>query len=396
MKITTKVNTIYDENRHEKITNICWSEENVTSVITDIFNKTLETFDPSLFWPTDPAEDAENNSNKSIYFGASGTLWALDQIAQFLKKDLPFNKAELITKIYDSYLLSPDTSTVVPSFFLGEVGILLVHYKFNPTQTVEDRLYQTIKENIENPTLEALWGAPGTMLGASFMFEQTRDKKWSDLYLDNVNFMLQTWKENKEKGYFIWTQDLYGKIRNLIGAGHGFFGNIFPLLKNLELMNNEDQEFVIAKTLETTRKLAVEENGLINWPVADEVPNERWLVQWCHGSPGVITSLGSFPKNIDLEFEVMLLKAGELIWLAGPLNKGVALCHGTDGNGFAFLKLYKRTGEKIWLDRARQFAMHSLSQRNGRHTLFTGELGLAVYLINCVNGTDQFPILDNI
>jgi lantibiotic modifying enzyme len=151
---------------------------------------------------------------------------------------------------------------------------------------------------------------------------------------------------------------------------------------------------ILSKILQTTKKLAVVDGNLINWPVADKKEDLKYLVQWCHGAPGAITSLALLPKDIDPEFEIILEKAGELIWKAGPLNKKIALCHGTDGNGFAFLKLYKRTGKSIWLDRARQFAMHAIEQRNGRYTLFTGELGLAVYLLNCLTGEDEFPILD--
>ena len=35
---------------------------------------------------------------------------------------------------------------------------------------------------------------------------------------------------------------------------------------------------------------------------------------------------------------------------AGPLRKGAGLCHGTAGNGCAFLALHARTGDERWLD----------------------------------------------
>jgi hypothetical protein len=34
---------------------------------------------------------------------------------------------------------------------------------------------------------------------------------------------------------------------------------------------------------------------------------------------------------------------GELTWNAGALAKGSNLCDGAAGNGYAFLKLYRRT-----------------------------------------------------
>ena len=40
--------------------------------------------------------------------------------------------------------------------------------------------------------------------------------------------------------------------------------------------------------------------------------------------------------------------------------------------------------------------MDAIVQRNGRKTLFTGELGLALYLKMCIEGTDEFPFLDTL
>lgn len=98
----------------------------------------------------------------------------------------------------------------------------------------------------------------------------------------------------------------------------------------------------------------------------------------------------------------MLVGAGEAVWRAGPLAKGSGLCHGTAGNGEAFLTLYQRTGDAMWLARARAFGMHALAQCDraraqhgqGRHTLWTGDPGLAVYLWQCIEGRAGMPGLD--
>lgn len=37
--------------------------------------------------------------------------------------------------------------------------------------------------------------------------------------------------------------------------------------------------------------------------------------------------------------------------------QGVGLCHGINGNGYAFLTLYRTTGEVKYLVRAQQFAL---------------------------------------
>jgi hypothetical protein len=102
------------------------------------------------------------------------------------------------------------------------------------------------------------------------------------------------------------------------------------------------------------------------------------------------------------EFESLLLEGGNLVWAAGPLKKGSNFCHGTGGNAFAMLKLYKRTGDAIWLERARAFAMHAIAQLRaatqehgrGRYSLWTGDPGLAVCLWGCITGEPVFPGLD--
>ncbi len=56
----------------------------------------------------------------------------------------------------------------------------------------------------------------------------------------------------------------------------------------------------------------------------------------------------------------------------------------------------------MWLERARRFAMHAIEQVDrersslgrGRYTLFTGDVGVALYLRACLEVDPEFPILD--
>jgi hypothetical protein len=67
-----------------------------------------------------------------------------------------------------------------------------------------------------------------------------------------------------------------------------------------------------------------------------------------------------------------------------------------------FLQLHRRTGDEKWLDRARAFAMHGIAQyrqlknRHGQgwHSLWTGDLGLAIYLWECITIEAGFPTMD--
>jgi hypothetical protein len=110
----------------------------------------------------------------------------------------------------------------------------------------------------------------------------------------------------------------------------------------------------------------------------------------------VITTVG------DLVPRELATGGGELIWRAGPLCKGPGLCHGTAGNGFALLKLHNLTGDSRWMERARRFAMHAVEQvereraglGRGRYTLWTGDIGVALYLQACLDARDAFPTID--
>jgi hypothetical protein len=98
--------------------------------------------------------------------------------------------------------------------------------------------------------------------------------------------------------------------------------------------------------------------------------------------------------------EELLLGGAGLVWEAGPpgMEKGGGICHGTAGNGYAFLKAFARTGDELWLERARRFAMHALGQvrrrGEGRYSLWTGDVGVAVYAADCLDARSAYPVLD--
>jgi DUF1680 family protein len=99
-----------------------------------------------------------------------------------------------------------------------------------------------------------------------------------------------------------------------------------------------------------------------------------------------------------------LLAGAELVWRAGPqrLEKGAGICHGTAGSGYALLKTFERTGDERWLDRARRFAVHAIGQvrrlreerGRGRYSLWTGDVGAALFVADCREARAAYPVLD--
>jgi hypothetical protein len=211
----------------------------------------------------------------------------------------------------------------------GETGILLVRERLAPSAATRDRLRELIAANVGDERCDLLWGSPGTMLAA-------RELGFDDLWQESADRLLAD--RDPETG--LWTQKFGEKSARYLGAAHGFAGCVLGLGS-------------VEGAAETARRYAVVEEDVANWPPSDDgelVHKGTIRVQWCHGAPGMITSLGD---GLDVD---LALAGGELTWQAGPIAKGAGLCHGTAGNGYAFLTLLERTGNELWLDRARRFA----------------------------------------
>ncbi len=398
---------LFEAQRHEPLLETKWDADRARAAIRAIVADLEASLRPDRFWAVHPldAKEEPTTGYKSLYLGAAGTLWAMRYLARECAVPLHFEPRDLIARIADAYRAEPDTDEVVASYYLGEVGILLVQWRLTGSAAVADRLWSVIEANIPNPTNEALWAAPGTMVGAWQMLEWTGERRWHELFIANVEHLWRTWLPSEHVACHLWTQDLYGSIVQLLGAGHGFAGNVYPLLRGARLLDDGRRELLYDRCIETLRATALVDGDGANWPAGVGPPRPgrtSILVQWCHGAPGIVTGLADFPRDRSPEMEAMLVKAGTTVWNAGPLVKGPGLCHGTAGNGYAFLKLYRRTGDALWLERARSFAMHAIAQQarmrqqygRGRHTLWTGDPGVSVYLWHCMTGDDRMPGLD--
>lgn len=398
---------LFEAGRHEILSGDSWNPAVAGNAIRSIVVDCEDHLRGEVFWARHPldADGSPSAHDKTLYLGAAGVLWAMWHLARQGAVKLRVEPGKLIGRVYDDYLASPDTGEVVPSYYLGEVGILLILWRLTGDPTAADRLHKLIRENIPNPTNEALWAAPGTMVGALHMLEWTGDDRWRELFLENVEQLWETWLPSPYADCHLWTQDLYGSVVQLLGAGHGFAGNVYPLLRGAGLLPAERCETLYRRCVSTLTVTALREADCVNWPpgVGPSRPGRtQVLMQWCHGAPGIITATADFPRAWSAEMDDLLLQAGAATWSAGPLAKGYGLCHGTAGNGHAFLKLHRRTGDAVWLERARAFAMHAIDQRErmrkeygiGRYNLWTGDAGLAVYLHHCLTGADGMPGLD--
>jgi lantibiotic modifying enzyme len=379
---------------HEQLTDAAWDEARVRGAIETIVADAEAAFDEQSLWPPHPLDEPVDVFDRfSVYLGAAGILFALDRLADRDWSSVAVQVVERFTATPDS---DDERSGHIPSLLGGEAGILLVAHGFAPSSSYEERLLDAVHRNRSNPTWELLWGSPGTMLAAQVMYERTGDERWAGAWRDSAERLWEEWRGD------LWSQEIGTWQAHVLGPAHGFAGNVLVLARG-NLLDAERRSQLERRTIDVLAKYAWREDGLVQWtPSLEERDNPAKIrTQWCHGAPGIVTSLAGVGSNDD-EFTKLLVAAGELTWRAGPLVKGASLCHGTAGNGFAFLKLFERTGDELWLDRARRFAMHAIEQierarttyGQGRYSLFTGDVGSALYLLGCCTTDAAFPLLD--
>ena len=371
-----------------------WDEGRARSAVAAIVAETDAAYDPQTLWPANEWDAWMSTPPlKDLYCGAAGVVWALDALRRRGYAETRVELAAAIERTLELWQEKPDLSELdwlpeprQPGLLGGEGGLLMVAYRVEPRAELADRLFARVRENVDHQSQELMWGSPGTMLAALALHGWTDDERWLTAWQESADALLA-----RRDADGLWTQRIQRERENrYLGPVHGLLGNVHALRAG-------GDESTVAAASAVLGREAVLEDGLANWPAAaggDLVPRDGEIrLQWCHGSPGVVATATSY---LD---EELLLAGAELVWRAGAHReeKGVGLCHGTAGNGFGLLKAFERTGDERWLDRARRFAMHALGQveRNpGRYSLFTGDLGVALFIAACVDVDPRFPILD--
>ena len=365
---------LFSPEAHETPVDEPWSADRMRSAIAAIVTDAERAFEDG--WPMHPQDVLEGDDPaarlRTLYLGGAGVVAALHSLARRSFVELRRDYAPYLESSLEA---APDFpgEDAERSLWAGKTGIRLVLQRLAPSQANLERLSELIAANERDERCELMFGSPGTILAGR------------ELGLDVT--ASTDWLLGRRDADGLWTQELFGRSARHLGPAHGFAGCVLALGD-------------VAAVTETLERFAVVEDGLVNWsPVAgmglvEANRDGRIRTQWCHGAPGIVATLG------HLMDDGLAVAGGELTWRAGPLRKGASLCHGTAGNGYAFLALLAQTGDERWLSRARAFAVHAAGQveqsrseyGRGRYTLWTGDLGTALYLADCIEGRGGLPL----
>jgi lantibiotic modifying enzyme len=387
---------LFEPERFESLIDEPWVPARVEDAIAAIVADAETAFDPLALWPVhewDAYLYSVEHPLKVLYGGAAGVVWALDTLRRGGHADTSLDLVGIALQALEREREEPDATRdehyCPGSLFDGEAGVLLAAFRLTSEASLADDLHTLVHGNVATPTDDISWGAPGTLLVALAMHEWTGEPRWLEAARESAAALRA---RRGEDG--LWRQD--DDYRGL-GTLHGAAGN------TLAVCRLEPDDVLASQTAAVLARHAVREDGLANWPGATGRPlvrprDGRICLQWCTGAPGILA--GSW----DYLDEELVLAGAELVWRAGAHRdeKGHSLCHGTAGNGFALLKAFARTGDERWLERARRFAVHAFAQAermaaaNGRrrYSLFTGDVGTALFAAACLDVDTRFPLVD--
>jgi len=394
---------LYSPDRHEPLGDAAWDESRARAAITSLAARADRDFDEaSGTWPMHPNDDEPGVApqQRGVYGGTAGIIWALDQLIASGHAPAGRDYTATVEELDDAIQREPDEPDIPTVGFLpGRAGPLALAQRYRDDPDRAETLRTLVAGMAEHPAGEPFYGAPGMMLLAAAEVERTGDAGMAAAWGLCAAHLLATWQVHDDIGVRFWTQRfIVGREDRYVGFGHGFAGNVFALLHGPGLRAEQRRE-VERDAIATATRLAVVEEGLANWPALIDQPMETASgirTQWCHGAAGMTAALAAVGRDDDA-FGALLEAGGATTWAAGPLRDRAGLCHGTAGNAYAFLALHARTGDEVWLDRARRFAMHALAQVEREatpwHSLFTGETGVALCLRSCLEADARFPAL---
>jgi len=398
---------LFDPARHETLRAPRWDEGEARAAIERIVADAEAHFSEDRYWPLHPLDwDGRGNRDRvetSLYDGACGVVWGLHYLEAVGAVGLSRSHGAGLNRLLERNRARLGTSAERErsSFLTGDTPIRMMSFGVEPTPALENELAGLIAGNVEHAARELMWGAAGTLLAALFLWERTLSEKWAELFRSTASTLWNQLEWSPRYRCSYWTQQFLGSRFTYLDAVHGFVATALPLIRGRSLLSTERWSAWERCIVNTVERTADRDGRHVNWrpELEDRGDSRKRLVQFCHGAPGFVVCLAGLPSAA---IDDLLLGAGETIWSAGPLAKGSNLCHGTGGNGYALLALYRRTRDSLWLDRARAFAMHGIAQTDRhaqcygqlRYSLWTGDIGFAIYLADCVRAQARFPTMD--
>jgi lantibiotic modifying enzyme len=264
----------------------------------------------------------------------------------------------------------------------------------------------------ETENLDLTLGQSSVLNGCALLLENARDAQFLDLD-PLIEFGDETMRS-------IWQRvDALGPVSestevSYLGMAHGWAGVLYAALRWCEIraeVTAEEFSKILPSGLE--RRLnelaecaAPSGRGLLwawqNQRAGDvSSGNNGYVPGWCNGNAGHVFLWTLAHKLFGQESYLDLArKAAWGVWEQSCHFHNV--CCGAAGCAYAFLNLYRHTGEKDWLTRARQFGHRAVTtneppseNETDINSLYKGDVGLMLLLDDLANPeTARMPLFE--
>jgi len=166
-----------------------------------------------------------------------------------------------------------------------------------------------------------------------------------------------------------------------LGIAHGWAGGLYALLR-WSVATRRPVSDTVAGWIEELESIGTRSGRGASWPRYRTQSDYSLQATWCNGDTGfVFLWLLAAEAMNDERFLIMAENAGWNVADRGP-ERAVDLCCGSAGRAYGLLALYRRTGDEMWLRRAKQFVDHAVQESDPHaeeaHRLYKGGLGVAL------------------
>ena len=301
-----RTDLLYDPARHQPLRPLPWDESQVLAAIEHIVVDTESRFTEDRYWPLHPLDreggDETEHFETALYDGACGVFWALQLPSRPLGR--PLCREAMPPNWIDSWRATVPGSANPrsrdrASFMIGDTPIQMMSFGEEPTEELESALATLIAGNIEHPARELMWGSPGTLLAALFLYEHTGKQRWSDLFRLTAGKLWSQLEWSPQHLCSYWTQDFYGRQSAYLDAVHGFVATALPLIRGRHLLDVEEWNAWERCIVNTVQRTADRVGAHANWrPQLDTHDrSQKKLLQFCHGAPGFVICLAGLPSH---------------------------------------------------------------------------------------------------
>ncbi|XP_053659362.1 lanC-like protein 3 homolog [Anopheles marshallii] len=359
---------------------------------------------------------------KDIYVGIAGIAFMFWKLSLSSETRDMYPCLELATKYIGEAkrqtLRKKQSSKEYVAFLCGDSGIAAVsavisHDLKNITDMENDvkmflKGYPACSSTSGYDADEVLVGRAGFLHGAYWLNQTIASKPIKNEMITTIAQVLMNRGRRIAAALQIAAPLMYEyNEKTYLGAAHGICAILHALLESPWFERDANGKFCVPTSDLSDIKSTIDyiltlqsNNG--NFPT--RLDSNRMLVHWCHGCAGAIYLFAkAFLTFKEEKYLQCCRRCSDTIWRQGLLRKGPGICHGVAGNGYAFLLMYRLTGEKCYLYRAAKFAeflnstlfAEQLLAPDRAYSLYEGLAGTVCFLVDLLDPLNSsFPFMD--